>query len=129
VCQACQGLRAGAGGDDAGTMFADAGQSVQGAGDARGGEPVVELRDAESVNVEQVEDGEVALGVVAQELGLVEVFGKVVGQVDGGRCVRIGLGHAQLFGRACAVSAEEVARDANGRAPVGHGVRGCAHGR
>jgi len=145
VRKARNGLRTGADGDDAGAILADAGQGVKGAGDARRSEPGFELRDTQPVDVEQVEDGEGSLGVVAQELRLVEVVGQVegvfVGVVVGGgcgrvavclsevECVGVGLGHAQLFGRALAVSAEEAARDANGRAPVGHGVRDCAHGR
>ncbi len=145
VRQTGQGLRAGAGGDDAGALLADAGQGLKGAGDARGCEPGVELGDAQPVDVEQVEDGEGSLGVVAQELGLVEVvrqvvgvlvgvvvgggFGGVAARLCGGVCVGVGLGHGQLFGGCGAVSAAGGRMTTRLRTVVGGRVCDGAHGR
>jgi len=77
VRQVCKGLRAGAGGNDAGAILADGGQDVKGAGDAWAFQPGLQLGDGELIDIEQVEDGEGSLGVVAQELGLVEVIREV----------------------------------------------------
>ncbi len=78
----------------------DAFERFQGVCDARVGAPGVELRDGEVVDVEQVEDGEFAFGVVAEEHGFVEVIGQGVG-VRALVFVRVGGGvrraHGQLF--------------------------------